>query len=85
MSVNYTSYAEQRRNRLFDSVCEYFDDEQAALLFYDDLVGCINECGQYYRSQLQNVTTTLKLINDKGIPRVDGDAVQSEVEHPDCG
>jgi predicted house-cleaning noncanonical NTP pyrophosphatase (MazG superfamily) len=76
------TYESQRKDRLDDAVAEYLNDESiTSLTLYNDLIDVLNEWGNYHRKHLENVTLALKLVNERA-PRVDGDAVPSEVERP---
>lgn len=77
------TYESQRKDRLDDAVAEYLNDDSiTSLTLYNDLIEVLNEWGNYHRKHLENVTLALKLVNE-GASRVDGDAVQSEMEHPE--
>ena len=77
------TYESQRKDRLDDAVADYLNDDSiTALTLYNDLIDVLNEWGNYHRKHLENVTLALKLVN-KGASRVDGDAVQSEMERPE--
>jgi predicted house-cleaning noncanonical NTP pyrophosphatase (MazG superfamily) len=77
------TYESQRKERLDDAIAEYLNDENiTSITLYNDIVEVLNEWGDYHRKHLENVTLALKLVNE-GNSRVDGDAVPSEVEHPE--
>ena len=76
-------YESQRKDRLDDAVAEYLNDENiTALTLYNDLIDVLNEWVNYHKKHLENVTLALKLVNERA-SRVDGDAVQSEMERPE--
>lgn len=77
------TYRHQRKERLDDAVADYLtDDSISAVTFYDELVEVLREWEQYHDKHLNNVRLALKLVN-AGASRVDGDAIQSEMECPE--
>lgn len=85
-TISDKTYEEQRKHRLFDAVADYLDDDQvSAKHFYNDFIDVLNELGQHHAKQLNKFSELLRIINSDAHRTGDGDAVQSEVEHPQSG
>jgi predicted house-cleaning noncanonical NTP pyrophosphatase (MazG superfamily) len=65
-------YADQRKERLADSVHEYLEDDEVSILtFYNDLKDCVEEIITYHKKNKEKAQGALQLILGHRVP-VDG-------------
>ena len=76
--TTHKSYSQQRKDRLYDAVDDYLNDEKVSPQeFYDDLVQSMQESLNYYRNNLERVTQALELVKGHRItPPLDDDLIE---------
>lgn len=77
-SFTQKTYSEQRKDRLYDAVDDYLNDEKVSPQeFYDDLVTCMQESANFYRKNLERVTSALELVKGHRLsPPLDDELIE---------